>query len=191
SPEQKDLAEKRLSDHLVNISPILPKRSREPVPLQFESSRYQRLESLTPVSSTPSTYRFKTDQNLDVLVEASAPGVFRLCVGGPRATEKPLSTSAARVVALHDLLARDEAVGEAEQSALPGGEPGGRLAQGDMVLELRAEPLRLGLYRGEQCVLRSSLEAGLPALGIDADDPRSGWTASFELAEGEGVYGLA
>lgn len=161
------------------------------MPLQFESSRYQRLESLTPVSSTSSTYRFKTDQSLDFLVEASAPGVFRLCVGGPRATEKPLSTSAARVAALHDLLARDEAVGEAEQAALPTGEPGVRLAQGDMVLELRAEPLRLALYRGEQCVLRSSVDAALPALGVDADDPRAGWTASFELAEGEGVYGLA
>lgn len=161
------------------------------MPLQFESSRYQRLESLTPVSSTPSAYRFTTDQGLDVLVEASAPGVFRLCVGGPRATEKPLSTSAARVAALHDLLARDEAVGEAEQEALPDGAAGVRLTQGDMLIELRANPFRVALYRGAQCVLRSSDDPRLPAFGLDADSPSAGWTAAFELAEQEGVYGLA
>ncbi len=161
------------------------------MPLQFDSSRYQRLESLSLDTSNPVSFRFTTDQEQVLLVEAHAPGVFRLCIGGPVATGKPASGSATRAAALHDLLARPEAIGEATIESLElEGHPGFRIVQGDHHLEIATQPLRLALYRQEKCVLASSIDPSLFALGTEDIAEPASWTASFDLEPAEAVYGL-
>ena len=161
------------------------------MPLQFDSSRYQRLESLTLNTSNPAAVHFLSDAGLALLVEASAPGVFRLSIGTPAATGKPASGSATRAAAQHDLLARDEAIGEAtvEEVELEG-HPGFRLAQGDNVLEIATHPVRLALYRKGRKVLASTADESLFALGTEDPAAPLSWTLSFDLAPGEAVYGL-
>ncbi len=142
-------------------------------------------------TSNPVSIRFTTDQAQALLVEAAAPGVFRLSIGTPEATGKPASGSASRAAALHELLARTEAIGEAtvEQVELDGG-PGFRIVQGDNALEIGTQPLRLALYRKGQKVLASSGDEDLFAFGTeDAAAPKS-WTLAFDLDPAEGVYGL-
>jgi len=161
------------------------------VPLQFDSSRYQRLESLSLNTSSPAAVRFTTDQGQALLVEASAPGVFRLSMGTPAATGKPASGSATRAAALHDLLARDEPIGEAavEQVELDG-QPGFRIVQGDNALEIATQPLRLALYRKGRKVLASSADESLFPLGTEDPAAPASWTLSFDLEPAEPVYGL-
>lgn len=161
------------------------------MPLQFDSSRYQRLESLSLNTTGPAAVRFTTDQGQSVLVEASAPGVFRLSMGTPAVTGKPASGPAARAAALHDLLARDEAIGEAVvEQADVAGQPGWRIVQGDNVLEIAANPVRLALYRKGQQVLASSADEDLCPLGTEDAAAPASWALCFDLAAGEAVHGL-
>jgi alpha-glucosidase (family GH31 glycosyl hydrolase) len=162
------------------------------VPLQFDSSRYQRLESLSLHTSNPTSFRFNTDGGHALLIEAHAPGVFRVCIGGPVATGKPPSPSAARAATLHDLLARAEAIGEATIEQLDiEGSPGFRIVQGDHSLEVATKPLRFALYRKEQRVVASSADPSLFALGHEGIDNESGsWTAAFDIEDSESLYGL-
>ncbi|GAA4337457.1 glycoside hydrolase family 31 protein [Pigmentiphaga soli] len=156
------------------------------MPLRTESSRYQRLESLSLHASDPVSFRFNTDGGRALLVEAHAPGVFRLCIGGPLAEGRAPSPGAARAAALQDLLARAEPVGEASLEQFEAdGQAAFRLVQGDHALELRSAPLRLTLHRKGQPVLASAGGDG-QAFGV-AD---GGWRVAFDLADGESLHGL-
>jgi alpha-glucosidase (family GH31 glycosyl hydrolase) len=162
------------------------------VPLQFDSSRYQRLESLSIHESNPVSFRFNTDRGQPLLVEAHAPGVFRICVGGTVATGKPASGMATRAAVLHDLLARAEAIGEAavEQIELEG-QSAFKIVQGDHALEISVQPLRFALYRKEQRVLASSVNAAVfPVAQQVLEDGASAWTLAFDLDPHEALYGL-
>nr|WP_246013126.1 TIM-barrel domain-containing protein [Pigmentiphaga humi] len=142
-------------------------------------------------TSNSVSVHFTTDQGQALLVEASAPGVFRLSIGTPAATGKPASGSAARAAALHDLLARPEAIGDAvvEQVELEG-QPGFRIVQGEHALEIATQPLRLALYRKGQKILASSADADLYALGTEDAAAPASWTLAFDLEPAEAVYGL-
>lgn len=103
-----------------------------------------------------------------------------------------MMTSRARVRAVAEmLLARQEAVGESTISPRDDGD-GWRIAQGDVTLEVRSNPVRVALYRGETKVFESEVSAHTPAFGHNAldDTEAAAWTAGFTLGANERVYGL-
>ena len=102
-----------------------------------------------------------------------------------------MMTSRARARASQMLLARQEAVGESTISPRDDGD-GWRIAQGDVTLEVRSNPVRVALYRGETKVFESEVSAHTPAFGHNAldDTEAAAWTAGFTLGANERVYGL-
>jgi len=138
--------------------------------------------SFLQASATLAQFAFpKSDVQL--WIEAHAPGVFRLrCAPLARLTsEKPLARSRAQL-----LLAREEAVGELTvTSALDGA--GWQLAQGDVVLDLQRDPLRLQLRRGQKVVWQSDDGALRHAAG-GAHGSR--WALHSLLADDDALYGL-
>jgi len=163
------------------------------VPLQFDSSRYQRLESLSLQTSNPVAFSFTTDGGQALLIEAHAPGVFRVCIGGPAATGQPGTGMATRAAALHDLLARAEAIGEGTlEEVTVDGRPGFKILQGEHALEIATQPLRFTLYRKDVPVLVSSPDPALTTLGMQAaDGDRPGaFALAFTLDPHEALYGL-
>lgn len=148
------------------------------VSLQFDSSQYKRFESLTHKSAAPASASFSTDDGLAVLVEASAPGVFRVRLGVSKLPN-------------YKLLARTEPMGDALVEPIKGG---WKVQQGEDAIEILASPLRVNLIRKGEVVLASAVEESgrdkyrLAPFGHAAK--RGRWSAAFGLKPGEPVYGL-
>ncbi|HWK60663.1 MAG TPA: glycoside hydrolase family 31 protein [Eoetvoesiella sp.] len=128
------------------------------------------------------------DTDLQLHVEAHAPGVYRLRVA-PAAVlleEKPTMRSRQQA---EMLLARQEAVGELAVSSIPEREQQGwRLEQGDVVLELTHSPLQFTLSRSGQCLVATE---PLAALGLArTQDGGRGWRLGFDLDGDDSLYGL-
>src|SRR5690606_9095134 len=147
----------------------------------LQRSRYRSLGQLAHVSSNPTTVRFETEQGWPVVVEAHAPGVFRISV-------VPTGTAATdRVTELANLLARTEAIGEATTESAPGC---WKIQQGEDILEIYSQPMRFVLHRQGNPVLAAGTpeQAGLAHAEDETDAGR--WLLSFALHEDDGVYGL-
>nr|WP_249204750.1 TIM-barrel domain-containing protein [Achromobacter sp. Marseille-Q0513] len=142
------------------------------------------------LTSRPSRIDFDAGDGLHLVVEAHAPGVFRLRFGEASLLNDDKPGARARAVA-EMLLARQEAVGESTISPRDDGD-GWRIAQGDVTLEVRSNPVRVALYRGEDQVFASEVSAHTPAFGHNAldDAEAAAWTAGFTLGANERVYGL-
>jgi alpha-glucosidase (family GH31 glycosyl hydrolase) len=160
------------------------------VPFQFDSSRYTRFVSLTQRAANGPSIQFTTDQDWSALVEAHAPGVFRVRID-TTAEGATVSRAARPSSQRYELLARDEAIGEATVESVEGGF---RLTQGEDVLELLVNPLRIVLSRKGAPVLSSIDDAEIAAFGVGGlvgDDTQDReWTVAFALQDGESVYGL-
>ncbi len=128
-----------------------------------------------------------SDIELALHVEAHAPGVYRLRCAPPAVLsareEKPTARQKAHA---EMLLARDEPVGELVTSSLVGA-GGWRLEQGDITLEVQTDPLRLSLYRGDDCVL-SSVADGVLQKG-ERDDAKL-WRFATQLQDDDHLHGL-
>jgi len=160
------------------------------VPSLFDSVCSLPIETIALKSARPARVDFVTPDGLSLVVEPHAPGLFRLRFGPTEqlAEDKTLSL---RARAHQDmLLARNEAVCEAVVEVLPNDAQGWRITQGDVTLEIRCQPLRLAMCRGETRVLTSGDDAVSPALGCDDLTSPSCWTASFGLQPDEAMYGL-
>ncbi|SUW53355.1 glycoside hydrolase [Bordetella holmesii] len=160
------------------------------MPPKYDFAHTNQLDSIELLTSRPSRIDFDAGGGLHMVVEAHAPGVFRLRCGAAGLLTDERPSARARAVA-EMLLARQEAVGEATIAPRDDAQ-GWRITQGDVALELRTDPLQLTLYRGEADVLTSSLSPHNPPFGHNAlDEPDEAvWTAAFALREGEPVYGL-
>lgn len=127
------------------------------------------------------------DAGLVLQVEAHAPGVYRIRCAAPDVLsareEKPTTRQKAHA---EMLLARDEPVGEMAVSSVME-TSGWRLEQGEITLELASEPLRLALYRGDECVLRSAAD-GLLQKG--ERDGNTLWRLSTALRPEDCLHGL-
>ncbi len=143
------------------------------VALDFLTSKSTRADFAVP------------DTDMQLLIEAHAPGVYRLrCAqAGVLHNEKPGARARAHA---EMLLARHEPVGElAVSSIAEAPHSGWRLQQGDITLEVTQSPLQLFVYKGEDCVLGSS---GL-ALACDHDKQQASWHLAFELDGDDALHG--
>ena len=149
--------------------------------MTLQRSRYRSLGQLAHVSSNSTTVRFETEQGWPVVVEAHAPGVFRITVVPPG------TAATDRAADLANLLARPEAIGEATMESVPGC---WKIQQGEDVLEIYSQPMRFVLHRQGNTLLSAGTpeQAGL----AHADDDTGGgrWLLSLALHEDDGIYGL-
>lgn len=160
------------------------------MPPKFDFAHTTQLDTIELLTSRPSRIDFDAGDGLHLVVEAHAPGVFRLRFGEASLLNDDKPGARARAVA-EMLLARQEAVGESTISPRDDGD-GWRIAQGDVTLEVRSNPVRVALYRGEAQVFASEVSAHTPAFGHNAldDAEAAAWTAGFTLGANERVYGL-
>ncbi|OZI46976.1 glycoside hydrolase family 31 protein [Bordetella genomosp. 5] len=160
------------------------------MPPKYDFDHTNQLDTVELLTSRPSRNDFDAGDGLRLVIEAHAPGVFRLrCALTPHFNEDKPS---ARARALSEmLLAREEAVGEA--TLAPRDDASGwRITQGDVSLEILTNPVRVVLWRGETQVLTSEVSAHTPAFGHNAldEDAHAAWHVGFALTTGERIYGL-
>jgi len=156
----------------------------------FDSICSSPIDTLVLKSARPARLDFATPDGLSLVVEPHAPGLFRLrCSLAAQLAEDKVPSPRARA---HQemLLARNEAVCEAVVEPFPDGAEGWRITQGDTTLEIRCQPLRIALYRGESRALVSGDAVMSSAVGCDDVALPSCWTASFGLDNDEALYGL-
>lgn len=160
------------------------------MPPKFDFAHTTQLDNIELLTSRPSRIDFDAGDGLHLVVEAHAPGVFRLRCGEASLLTDEKPTTRARAVA-EMLLARQEAAGESTIAPREGGD-GWRITQGDVALEIQSDPVRVALFRGEQQVFASEVSAHTPAFGHNALDDAADavWTAGFTLEAGDRVYGL-
>ncbi|AUL48333.1 glycosyl hydrolase [Bordetella trematum] len=160
------------------------------MPPKYDFVHTNPLDTIELLTSRPSRIDFDAGDGLHLVVEAHAPGVFRLRCGEASQLTDDRPSARARATA-EMLLARQEAVGEATLAPFDTADGWG-ITQGDVSLELRTDPLRLVLRRGEDEVLVSALSPHNPPFGhVGLDTPGDAvWTAAFALRDGEPVYGL-
>ena len=160
------------------------------MPPKYDFAHTNQLDVVELLNARPSRVDFDAGDGLRLVVEAHAPGVFRLrCAAASALADDRLAPRAKAVAEM--LLARFEAVGEATLIPLEEGD-GWRISQGDTALEVRNDPVRFSLFRAETEVLRSSISPHAPPLGHNAlDEPEHAvWTAAFALSADDAVYGL-
>jgi len=155
------------------------------VPPKSELAHVTQLDSLQflTAKSTHAVFAFQ-DSELQLEIEATAPGVYRLRCAPASVLNNDKPSARARAHA-EMLLARQEPVSELAVSSVPG-KQGWRLEQGDLTLEIAVAPLQIGLYRGDQCLLRTAE----PALLRDDAESARAWRLSFELDVDDAIYGL-
>jgi len=160
------------------------------VPPKFDFAHTTQLDNVELLTSRPSRFDFDAGDGLHLVVEAHAPGVFRLRCGEANHFNDDKPGARVRAVA-EMLLARQEAVGEATTAPRESGD-GWRITQGDVALEIQTNPVRVALYRNEDRVFESEVSAHTPAFGYNALDQADDavWTAGFALAADERVFGL-
>jgi len=154
----------------------------------LHSPRFTPLAALTLAAARATRLDFVTQNELALVIEPHAPGLYRLRAGlaSQLAEDKPLSPRARAHQEL--LLARHEAVGEATLASLPDTKTSWRVTQGEAHLDVHGQPAqtaRLALYRGETCLLTLTT---LSYQGTTA--AQTSWQASWPLDAGETLYGL-
>ncbi|HEY0296904.1 MAG TPA: glycoside hydrolase family 31 protein [Bordetella sp.] len=156
------------------------------MPPKSDLAQFVPLETAELLTSRPSRFDFDAAGGLHLVIEAHAPGVFRLRCGDPALLSDEKASARTRALA-EMLLARQEAVGEATAAPYSGG---WRIEQGDVTLDVLLEPLRIVLSRGGHVVLASDAsETAFAHYALDDADAAT-WTAAFALKSGERIYGL-
>ena len=122
------------------------------MPPKFDFAHTTQLDNVDLLTSRPSRIDFDAGDGLHLVVEAHAPGVFRLRCGEANQLNDDKPGARARAVA-EMLLARQEAVGEATVAPSEGGD-GWRISQGDVVLEVQSNPVRVAIYRNDFGIVR-------------------------------------
>ncbi|NYT69085.1 glycoside hydrolase family 31 protein [Pusillimonas noertemannii] len=155
------------------------------MPPKSELAHVTQLDSLQflTAKSTHAVFAFE-DSELQLEIEATAPGVYRLRCAPASVLNNDKPSARARAHA-EMLLARQEPVSELAVSSIPG-KQGWRLEQGDIALEIAVAPLQIGLYRGQECLART----GEPALQHGDVQADPAWRLCFELDADDSIYGL-
>ncbi|HTJ99532.1 MAG TPA: glycoside hydrolase family 31 protein, partial [Bordetella sp.] len=150
------------------------------MPPKFDFAHTNQLESIELLTARPSRIDFDTGDGLRFVVEAHAPGVYRIRCGLPHALVDEKPSPREKAIA-EMLLARQEAVGEATIAPRDGG--GWRIVQGETALEVLTDPVRVALFKGDAQVFISDDSEHAPGFGHNAlDEPDEAvWTAGFAL----------
>ncbi|ARP85634.1 glycoside hydrolase family 31 protein [Bordetella genomosp. 9] len=159
------------------------------MPPKFDFAHTNQLESIELSTARPSRIDFDTGDGLRFVVEAHAPGVYRIRCGFPQTLSEDKPSLREKAVA-EMLLARQEAVGEATVTPREGG--GWRIVQGETALEVLTDPVRIALYKGDKQVLASEVSEHAPGFGYNAleESEEAQWTAGFALDAADRIYGL-
>ncbi|NGM88555.1 glycoside hydrolase family 31 protein [Parapusillimonas sp. SGNA-6] len=158
------------------------------MPLKSDLAHVTQLVTLTFLTSKSTRAEFGIDgTDLQLHVEAHAPGVFRLRVAPATELQNEKPSARARIHA-DMLLARHEAVGDMAVSSLAQGEhQGWRLEQGEIAMEIEQSPLQFALYRGDRCVMRS---VAADTLSWAQTDEGQSWRWAVELDGDDAIHGL-
>lgn len=160
------------------------------MPPKYDFAHTNQLDTVELLTSRPSRIDFDAGDGLRLVVEAHAPGLYRVRCGMAHLfADEKLSPRGKAIAEM--LLARQEAVGEATIAPVDG-TAGWRISQGDTALEILSDPVRVNLYRGDSLVLASELSEHTPGFGHNAlDEPDEAvWTAGFALHPADSIYGL-
>src|SRR5690625_1011720 len=159
-----------------------------PVSSNVKSAPETALESLQFAHSSSTRVDFQVgDTELQLQVEACAPGVFRLRCARP-AQLNPEKLSPRAEAHTEMLLARPEPVGELAVSSLIEQRGGAwQIEQGDVRLDVGFAPLQITLHKGDQKLLSSVPKATLAA-NVSSDAPL--WQLNWQLSDTEGLFGL-
>ena len=155
------------------------------MPPKSDLAHVTQLDSLQflTAKSTRAVFAFEGTE-LQLEIEATAPGVFRLRCAPPSVLQNEKPSTRAKAHA-EMLLARQEPVSELAVSSVPG-KQGWRVEQGDLVLEISMQPLQIAMYRDDHCLLRTAL----PALEQGTIDEADVWRLNWSLDADDAVFGL-
>lgn len=149
----------------------------------LQRSRYRDLGGLTQHEVNPTTFRFVTEAGWPCVIEACAPGVFRFTVARTDPAEAAADTAAQQAA----LLARDEAVSEAEIVAIDGG---WQLTQGELALHVQAAPAQFSIWRDGHCIVQFGRDdAAALAAAADPQGDEPAWQLLAHL-DGQALHGL-
>jgi len=150
------------------------------VPLQSADLTPLTTLSFIETNATLAQFAFLGTE-VQLRIEAHAPGVFRLRCAPADLLDKPSARSQWRS---RCLLAREEAVGELAVTSLVDGS-GWCVTQGDVVLEVCSHPFRLLLRRGQNMIWQSGEDATL-SYAAEGES----WLLNTALAADDAVHGL-
>ena len=133
---------------------------------------FSPLGTLQHQESAAPSFHFQLGRT-PLLLEAHAPGVFRLRFGKAPSKQR------------FPTLIREEAVGE---GALEQNDKTWVLTQGEDRLQIESDPLKIRLLKGDKELLAIQPEGDLPGLGLVADSER--WIVHIRYPSQGAVYGL-
>ena len=139
------------------------------------------LDSLKLIQSAPAKTSFDAGAGFKLVAEPHAPGVFRIRLGTADAVAHDLPTTGRAKVHADMLVARGEAISEAETRDAENGEYW-EIAQGEIVLQVGKRAFALNLIRDGVALLNFTAD------GIGHDD--GSWCFGLELTDEDSVYGL-
>ena len=139
------------------------------------------LDSLKLIQTSPAKTSFEAGGGYKLVVEPHAPGVFRIRLGLSDAVAHDLPSSGRAKVRAEMLIARAEAISEAETRDSADGEFW-EVCQGETVLQIGKRSFALNVVRGQETLLAFS------AQGIGHDDGH--WSFDISLTNDDTIYGL-
>jgi alpha-D-xyloside xylohydrolase len=139
------------------------------------------LDSLKLFQSNPVKTVFDAGAGFKLVVEPHAPGVFRIRLGSSDAVAHDMPASGRAKVHAEMLLARGEAISEAETKVSDDGQYW-EVIQGDTVLRVGKQGFGLSLLKADELVMAFTPD------GLAHDDDT--WAFGITLAQDDTVYGL-
>ncbi|UOD49898.1 glycoside hydrolase family 31 protein [Orrella daihaiensis] len=139
------------------------------------------LDSLKLVQSSPAKVTFDAGAGFRLVVEPHAPGVFRVRLGAADAVAHDLPVSGRAKVHADMLIARAEAISEAETRVSDDGSCW-EVCQGETILQIGKQAFGLNVVKNSEPLM------ALTPDGIGHDDGR--WAFGVALSGDDTVYGL-
>lgn len=139
------------------------------------------LDSLKLIQTSPAKTSFDAGGGYKLVVEPHAPGVFRIRLGLSDAVAHDLPASGRARIRSEMLIARAEAISEAETRDSEDGQFW-EVCQGDTVLQIGKQSFALNVVRGQETLLAFSEQ------GIGHDDGH--WSFDLALSQDDSIYGL-
>lgn len=139
------------------------------------------LDSLKLIQSNSAKVTFDAGAGFRLVVEPHAPGVFRIRLGASDAVTHDLPVSGRAKVYAEMLIARGEAISEAETRVAENGQCW-EVCQGETILQVGKQGFDLRIVRDGKPAMAFTAD------GIGHDD--GNWAFGIELAEDDSIYGL-